>query len=98
MQRKLDLPIVDMIIGESRTVPVKAVSKSGNTVVITNATYQLKKGETVVASGNCTVTGGCVATCQITPTAVGDYMLVVQGTIAPDTFKCLVRVRVSDAN
>lgn len=84
----------DFILGEKKYVKFKATSCDNMPVVITAATYTLSCGDEVVSTGSCTVDGPEFMA-LICPDKVGDFVLEVEYTVAPETRKVRVAIHVS---
>ena len=84
----------DFILGEKKYVKFKATSCDESPVVITDAKYVLYKDEATVSYGACEVEGATFMA-LIEPTEVGDYMLDVEYTVAPETRKVRVAIHVT---
>lgn len=84
----------DFILGEKKYVKFKATSCDAVPVVVTGSTYQLTKDGVRVTSGFCE-TDGDKFMALVEPPEVGDYMLEVEYTVAPETRKVRVAINVS---
>lgn len=84
----------DFILGEKKYIKFKATSCDHTPVVITGATYRLTKDGTAETSGNCLVNGDEFMA-LIEPQAIGDYVLEIEYTVAPETRKVRVYIHVA---
>ena len=90
----IDILQRDFILGEKKYVKFKATSCDDRPVIITGATYGLRKGEILEDSGFCTFDGNEFMA-LIEPKETGDYTLEVEYTVAPETRKVRVAIHVT---
>lgn len=84
----------DFLLGEKKYIKFKATSCDDRPVFITNATYKLTKDERQIASGLCVVEGNEFMA-LVEPTEIGEFMLEVQYTVAPEIRKVRVAIHVA---
>lgn len=86
----------DYILGEDKYVEWRVTScRSGDTVVITGATYELVQDTTneAVDTGSCVI-DGTVIKALICPPDTGTYRLTVTVTVPPEIIKAAAYIRV----
>lgn len=84
---------VDFILGEEKRLGFEVKSKSGQTLVITEAKFQLISNGTVLQGGNCDIDGQKLY-CLIKPTERGYMYLEMEYVIAPETRKARININV----
>ncbi len=82
------------ILGERKPIKLRATSCDGEPVIITSALYRLYRGDTLLTAFPCDIRGPEI-TAMIEPPAVGDYILEIEYTIAPEVRKVRVFIRVT---
>lgn len=83
----------DFILGERKYIKFTATSCNNEPVVITDAGYTLSKDGEVTETGICTIDGADIMA-LIAPDEIGDYILELTYTIAPETRKVRVAIHV----
>lgn len=81
------------ILGEEKYLDFEVRSKSLHTIVITSAYYKLMRGANVILSGNCEINGDRISI-LLEPPERGDYVLELTYTVAPETRKEKIILRV----
>lgn len=85
---------VEFILGESKYIDFTVTSATNEQFVIAAASYQLKDGSTVIASGQCSIDGTTISA-LLTPAVRGRFALEIAYTIPPETRKARVYVNVT---
>lgn len=84
----------DFILGEKKYVKFKATSCDGRPVIITNATFGLTKDGKLMANGICEINADEFMA-FVEPPSIGDFVLEITYTIAPETRKVRVAIHVT---
>lgn len=84
----------DFILGEKKYIKFKATSYDGVPVIIIHAAYELLKDNVVVSSGACEINGESFMA-LIEPLNLGEHVLEVTYTVAPETRKVRVAINVT---
>ena len=86
---------LNFIAGEERFIQFEVTSTKGETVVITEAVYEITHGSEVVDTGKCEILNGSVIQLLACMNEWGVYDLELTYKIAPETRKvrCHINVR-----
>ena len=88
-------PGIKFMLGERKFVWFKAISKIDQLFVITEASWELKQLDRVVASGECELDGNDTVRILLEPPERGMYMLCVSYTVPPEVKKAQVSILVN---
>ena len=92
---------IQMILGEKRMVGLSITAANQSAFPVTNATYQLVRGEEIEDSGNCTVTEVSQREKRldiyIEPEQATNYQLIFSYEIGDEKLKTVVYVYVTEA-
>lgn len=89
------VPSIKFALGEKKYVWFKVISKIEQVFTITDATWELKRIDEVVASGAFEIDGTDTVRILLEPPAYGNYTLYVKYTVPPEVKKAQVSVLVN---
>lgn len=88
-------PNIRFALGERKFVWFKAISKINQLFTITEARWELKQVDKIIASGDCEIDGNDTVRILLEPLERGVYTLCVSYTVPPEVKKAQVNVLVN---
>lgn len=88
-------PSIKFILGERKYIWFKATSKIDQHFVITDATWELKHLNKIIASGECEIDGQDTVRILLEPRERGAFTLYVSYTVPPEIKKAQVNILVN---
>lgn len=85
----------DFILGEEKYIKFRATSCDDIPIIITDANYTLTQNNVMESSGKCAIVNNDEILTLICPKNIGEYILEVTYTIAPETRKVRVAINVT---
>lgn len=84
---------IPFILGEEKNLPFEVKSRTGQTLIITEAKFTLNSNGRVIQEGKCDIDGQKLH-CLVKPTETGCMYLELEYKIAPETRKARINIDV----